>query len=142
MAIARRLGGRHRVAFFGTLGVYRLLTAVQPEAELRQFYDDMIGPLLAHDKKTHGALMRTLDAYLTAGGSVVETADKLHTHRNTVLYRIVRIIEILKIDVRQAEHRLDLHLALRAGEVLGVVERTSGESALEELTALELKLPA
>lgn len=142
MAIARRLGGRHRVAFFGTLGVYRLLTAVQPEAELRQFYDDMIGPLLAHDKKTHGDLMRTLDAYLTAGGSVVETADKLHTHRNTVLYRIVRIIEILKIDVRQAEHRLDLHLALRAGEVLGVVERTSGESALEELTALELKLPA
>ena len=128
LAIARRLGGRHRVAYFGTLGVYRLLAAVSPEHELRSFYEDALGPLLAHDRKNGGELLRTLDAYLQSGGSVVETAERLHTHRNTVLYRIDRINDVLGTDARQPEQRLLLHLALRAGEVLGVAEDGSASS--------------
>lgn len=118
LAIARRLGGRHRVAHFGSLGVYRILAAVQSE-ELRHFYDDTLGALVAHDRKTGGDLMRTLETYVECGGSLIETAERLHTHRNTVLYRIERIVEVLRMDVRQPEQRLLLHLALRSANVLG-----------------------
>ncbi|MDQ3699484.1 MAG: PucR family transcriptional regulator ligand-binding domain-containing protein, partial [Chloroflexota bacterium] len=60
LAIARRLGGQHRVAYFGSLGVYRLLAAVSPTEELSSFYEDTLGPLVAHDQKSGGELLRTL----------------------------------------------------------------------------------
>jgi purine catabolism regulator len=119
LAIARRLGGRHRVAYFGSLGVYRLLAAVAPTDELVSFYEDTLGPLIAHDHKSGGELMRTLEAYIACGGSPLVTAERLHAHRNTVLYRLEKIADVLGLDVRQPEQRLVLHLALRAGEVLG-----------------------
>lgn len=122
LAIARRLGGRHRVAYFGALGVYRLLAAVAPTEELSSFYQDTLGPLVAHDQKSGGELLRTLDAYIACGGSPLDTAQRLHAHRNTVLYRLDRIAELLGVDVRHPEQRLLFHLALRAGEVLGELQ--------------------
>ena len=106
------------MAYFGALGVYRIL-AVTPEEELASFYRDTLGPLLAHDPKSGGELLRTLEAYIASGGSPMETAQRLHTHRNTVLYRLDRIMKVLGLDVRQSEQQLLLHLALRAGDILG-----------------------
>ncbi|MBI3970707.1 MAG: helix-turn-helix domain-containing protein [Chloroflexi bacterium] len=118
-AVARRLGGRPRVAYFGGLGVYRLLAAVSPPEELAELYEETLGPLLEYDRKTGGDLVATLEAYIACNGSPVETAKRLHTHRNTVLYRLDRICEALGVDVRRPEHRIVCYLALRAGELLG-----------------------
>jgi hypothetical protein len=119
LAVARRLGGRHRVAYFGTLGVYRVLASVEPASELAAFCEDTLGPLRALDQRSGGELLRTLEAYLLSGGSPQLTAERLHTHRNTVLYRLERIERALGVDLRQPERQLTLHLALRAAEVLG-----------------------
>lgn len=119
LAIARRLGGRHRVAYFGTLGIYRLLAAVDPPSELAGFCDEVLGPLLAYDRRSGGGLLRTLDAYLATGGSPQLAATRLHTHRNTILYRLERIEQVLGIDLRQPEQQFALYLALRALELLG-----------------------
>lgn len=127
-AIARRLQGRHRAAYFGTLGVYRVLAAVSPVGELLSFYQDTLGALVAHDQKTGGELVRTLDAYIACGGSPLDAAQRLHTHRNTVLYRLERIVEVLGVDVRQPEQRLVCHLTLRASEVLGELRAESHEA--------------
>lgn len=124
LRVAQRLGDRYQVAYFGALGVYRLLAAVSPWDELRSFYQDVLGPLVAHDHRTGGELLHTLEAYIGCGGSALETAQRLHTHRNTVLYRVDRISKVLSVDLRQPEQRLLLHLALRTGEVLGELGST------------------
>ena len=51
-------------------------------------------------------------------GSPTDAADRLHLHRNTVLYRLGRIEDLLGADLRNAEVRLALHLALKIGDVL------------------------
>ncbi len=119
LAVARRLGDSHRVAYFGTLGVYRLLAAVEPPSELAGFCDEVLGPLRAYDRRSGGELLRTLDAYLATGGSPQLAAARLHTHRNTILYRLERIEQVLGIDLRQPEQQFALYLALRALELLG-----------------------
>ena len=118
LAVARRLGGKHRVAYFGTLGIYRVLAATDP-AELAGFRAETLGALLAPDERGSADLLRTLEAYLACGGSPQETAQCLHTHRNTVLYRLQRIGEALGVDVRSPEAQFTLWLALRAADVLG-----------------------
>ena len=65
-----------------------------------------------------GVLLQTLGAYLATNGSPTEAADRLHLHRNTVLYRLGRIEDVLGVDLRDAEVRLGLHLALKISDVL------------------------
>ena len=136
LAVARRLGGMHRVAYFGTLGAYRVLAATDP-AELAGFRAETLGALLSADERGSADLLRTLEAYLACGGSPQETAQRLHTHRNTVLYRLQRIGELLGTDVRAPEVQFTLWLALRAAEVLGdpAAARQSGNGAPPKVAA-------
>ena len=114
--MGRRLHGMAAATAFSELGLYRFLYALQPLPELRAFREDILAPLRQRDRT--GVLLPTLRAYLAANGSPTDAADQLHLHRNTVLYRLGRIEEILGRDLREAEVRLSLHLALKIDEVL------------------------
>lgn len=121
-----RLFGPGQLTFFGDLGVYRLLLTLGNTKELREFYNEVLGRLLEHDSKNGGELLQTLECYFKCHGSPTEMAEKMHLHRNTLLYRLRRIEEILGVKLQDEENqeassetRLALHLALRIGEVLG-----------------------
>jgi purine catabolism regulator len=116
LTMGRRLFGPDSATAFKNLGLYRLLYALQPLPELRAFRDDALARLGAKDRR--GVLLQTLAAYLATNGSPTDAADRLHLHRNTVLYRLGRIEDLLGVDLRNAEVRLALHLALKIGEVL------------------------
>jgi purine catabolism regulator len=114
-----RLFGPAHLTFFGDLGVYRLLLSVGIQKELREFYTEVLGRLLEHDSRNGGELMQTLEAYFKYHGSPSKMAEGMHLHRNTLLYRLRRIQEIIGVDLEDSEARLALHLALRIGEVMG-----------------------
>jgi PucR family transcriptional regulator, purine catabolism regulatory protein len=116
LSMGRRLFGPDSATAFNDLGLYRLLYALQPLPEMRAFRDDALARLRAKDRA--GVLLQTLGAYLATNGSPTDAADRLHLHRNTVLYRLGRIEDLLGADLRNAEVRLSLHLALKIGEVL------------------------
>src|SRR3989442_117505 len=116
LTMGRRLFGAGSATAFQNLGLYRLLYALQPGPELRAFRDDVLGRLGVKDRR--GVLLETLGAYLATNGSPTEAANLLHLHRNTVLYRLGRIEELLGVDLRNAEVRLAVHLALKIGEIL------------------------
>ena len=116
LSMGRRLFGADSATAFSELGLYRLLYALQPLPELRDFRDQALARLRAKDRG--GVLLQTLGAYLATNGSPTDAADRLHLHRNTVLYRLGRLEDLLQVDLRDAEVRLALHLALKIGEVL------------------------
>lgn len=116
LAMGRRLFGPDSATAFKNLGLYRLLYALQPLPELRAFRDDALARLGGKDRR--GVLLQTLGAYLATNGSPTDAADRLQLHRNTVLYRLGRIEDLLGVDLRNAEVRLALHLALKIGDVL------------------------
>ena len=116
--LAERVFGRGRIVYFGDLGVYRLLSRLD-QVELRRFHEERLGPLLQYDRQHRTELVKTLDAFLAANNSPTAAAERLHLHRNSLLYRLGRIEEILGVSLEDPEQRLALHLALRAREVLG-----------------------
>ncbi len=117
-AMGKRLYGQGRAVAFAELGLHRLLFAMARGDDLRSFHDDVLGPLRAHDKRGHAALLPTLEAFFACNGSPTDMAAELHLHRNTVLYRLRRIQEIAGIDLDDPLTRLRLHLCLRAADVL------------------------
>jgi PucR family transcriptional regulator, purine catabolism regulatory protein len=118
LVIGKELFGEGSSSFFGDLGVYRLLLSANPE-EVKSFYQDSIGRLVDYDHQHEGELIQTLEATLRYP-TLSDTAKALHVHRNTLLYRLQRIQEISDINLDDGETRLNLHLALRAGNVIHV----------------------
>jgi len=77
-----------------------------------------LSDLIAYDDDQHSELLDTLNTYFGNNGNTALTAKELKIHRNTLAYRLNRIAEITCLDLDDADVRLNLHLALKAREVL------------------------
>jgi sugar diacid utilization regulator len=113
--------GESQLAFEDT-GAYRLLlSAVSDDPqELRSFHEETIAPLVTYDDEYETELLRTLDTFLDADGSVAATASQLFTHRHTIRYRLERVRELTGLDVSSSDGRERLSLGLKAMRVLGI----------------------
>jgi purine catabolism regulator len=112
MQLCQRLN-LSQVVEFGSLGVYRLLSALEDNATVQAFARQIIGPLAEYDRQHRGSLVETVDAFFKHHGNISRTADSLYVHRNTLLYRLERIQELTNHDMDQADMRLAMHLALK-----------------------------
>lgn len=77
------------------------------------FVADRLGAVLDYDGRRGTALVKTLEAYFGAGGSLARAAEALHVHVNTVTQRLERIAQLLGADWHDPGRALDLQLALR-----------------------------
>lgn len=118
---AERLGrgilGPCRVALLADLGVYRLLLALRDTGELVPFVEQTLGPLLGESRGAE-SLVETLDVYFECAGNLSEAARRLHLHRNSLLYRLHRALDLLGRDIDDSDFRLALQLAIKGQRVL------------------------
>ena len=109
---------RTRATFFGNSSLYNLLLSLKNPNELNRFCMTWLADLINYDEQQHSELLDTLKTYFANNGNTALTAKELKIHRNTLAYRLNRIAEITCLDLDDADVRLNLHLALKAREVL------------------------
>lgn len=112
-SLGRRIAGRLSPFYWEDLGLYRLLAGLRDQADLRRFYDETLGVLVAYDAAHNTDLVPTLEAFFEQNANASQTARALYVHRNTLNYRLQRIAEITGLDLDDAEARLALQLALK-----------------------------
>jgi DNA-binding PucR family transcriptional regulator len=113
------------VYHFDDLLLYHFLR-VEPGL-IDRFVDQMLGPLIEYDERRKGDLIKTMDAYFDADGSVKSAGAKLFAHPHTVTYRLKQIEKLTGWSLREPEHKLRLQLALRAYRLAH--SRREGEDA-------------
>ncbi|HEX9134121.1 MAG TPA: helix-turn-helix domain-containing protein, partial [Ktedonobacteraceae bacterium] len=118
LEIGRRLFGEGNIHSFARLGIYRLLFHLYGHEELSDFYQETLGPLLESDKHSNSALIETLEGFFRCNGNLSETARAMHLHRNSLLYRLGRIEELLGRSLEDPELRLSLQIALKIRHML------------------------
>jgi PucR family transcriptional regulator, purine catabolism regulatory protein len=123
LSIANELGDLEQTTFYGDLKLYQLLLALKENnlSHMRQFYTETLGPLVEHDERKQGDLLRTLNGFFQANGNLAKAAQDLDVHRNTLVYRLERISELTDLDLDDADNRLILHLALKIQRVLATL---------------------
>jgi sugar diacid utilization regulator len=114
------LGPRH-VARPADLGVYRLLVTLREQGELEPFTRRALEPLL-RDRRHGDTLIETLEAFFACNGNSTKAAEKLHLHRNSLLYRLNQARELLGQNLDDPETRLTLQLAIKGLRVLRLKE--------------------
>jgi len=122
--LAANVAGARGEAFlsFEATGAYRLLLPAMSEdpTELERFQEETVAPLVEYDIQYETELLRTLETFLDADGSVAKTAERLFTHRHTIRYRLDRVRELSGLDVGSTDGRERLSLGLKAMRVLGI----------------------
>ena len=88
----------------------------QDPRRMADFVRTTLGPLAGRDAAA-ARLRETLRMYLSEGESAPRAAQRLYTHRNTVLHRVARAEELLGHPI--ADRRLELALALELTHRLG-----------------------
>lgn len=116
-----RLKAENGATYFGDFSLFSLLSSVKNPDELRQFCNSWLSDLILYDEQQHSDLLITLRVYFDNNGNTARTASRLSIHRNTLAYRLNRIAEITRLDLDDADVRLNLQLALKARQVLNAV---------------------
>jgi len=118
LALTEQLWDDSQIAFFGDLSLYELLLGVADPNLLESFCDHWLAPLTRYDEQHNTDLLPTLNAYFNNNGNMARTAHVLNIHRNTLVYRLGRITEIIQLDMDDSNVRLNLHLALKVRRLL------------------------
>jgi sugar diacid utilization regulator len=118
--LMRLVGGPGDTLSFRRAGVEQMLLRSSEPQALVEFIARYVDPLDRYDAEHNAELRRTLEAYYEAGGRLEPAARALHIHVSTLRYRLGRVQEVLGVEPRDGDSRLDLEVALRAARTLPV----------------------
>ncbi|MDR2479544.1 MAG: PucR family transcriptional regulator ligand-binding domain-containing protein [Treponema sp.] len=74
--------------------------------------------------------LETLTVYFETGKNIQQTAERLHTHKNTIKYRLQRVRELTGLDVKNFNQSMTLYMAVMARK-LGETQRKSAAAGPE-----------
>jgi hypothetical protein len=110
--VVARVPGLGRTAEWARLGVYRMLTQL-PDQELHPGLEGLLADA------QYLPLLETLETYLDLAGSAVATSRALRLHRTSLYYRLQRVEELARTDLKDGGERLALHLSLKLARLSG-----------------------
>ena len=103
---------------YDNLGIYKILLEVKNKKVLEQLYKAVLGKLDQLEAAKREDYLKTLKLYLKLGGNIHSVSEQNNTHRNTVLYRLQRLQEILNVDLSDGDTRCLLQIAIYIKELL------------------------
>ena len=108
---------------YGDVAAYQPYLNFTSIEELEAFCHPAVITLSEHDRTHAVQLLPTLSAYLKNDRDVLKTAAELYVHRNTLTYRMKRILELCPLDLD------DFNVRHRVLESILVMENLDGISA-------------
>ncbi|MET3697521.1 purine catabolism regulator [Bacillus oleivorans] len=107
-----QLNRKTGTCFYQDLHIYRILSVMQKNRELKDFVIDYLQPVLDYDEKTGSDLLHTLKTYLACNGSKNKTAKELFIVRQSLYPRIEKLNQLLGNDFMEAEKRQAIEFAI------------------------------
>jgi sugar diacid utilization regulator len=104
--IGVKVWGKGRVYHIKDVGMFITLANVQHERKAELAYQ-ILSPLLRNQQ-----LFKTVQLFLANNLNLTEAAQKLHIHRNTLIYRLDKTKKLINLDPRQFEDALQIKLGL------------------------------
>lgn len=106
------------VCYYENFMVDQLLGCIPDRQVLEDFARLSIGQLRDYDTEHGTNLVKTLEIYFECNANVSIAAKKLFLHRNSLIYRMERIKEILNSDLKNPTELLALQVGLRVQKIL------------------------
>lgn len=111
--IARNIYHKDSIMIYDELGIYKLFYELCNEKEMNDFYRHYLSNLMEYDKKNNTKFLYTLKCIYENDWNLKLTSEKMFTHYNTIKYRFNKITDILGMDLKISENKLNISVALK-----------------------------
>lgn len=109
-----------KVIRYEELGIIRLLIELDDVRDIEKYCYENLGPILQYDEKHGMDLIGTLKCYFKNNRHLLKTSQELFIHRNTLLYRLSTMKDLLKRDLDDAMTDLELFNSILIYEFLNL----------------------
>jgi PucR family transcriptional regulator, purine catabolism regulatory protein len=116
--LMQKFEDRGGISHFEDHSVYHFLDTNIKDIELEAFFLKSLGTIYEHDRLHGTSYIITLENFFSNNLNISETAKAMFLHRNTLIYRIDKIKEILNSDLKNSEELLQLQIALKIFRLL------------------------
>lgn len=99
--------------FFDEAGIYRILTTLSEEKDVMDFARETIKPLTDYDLVKNMSLVDTVTVFIKNNYNISKTARDLHMHRQSLLYRISKIEELMNMSLENHNDIFLLEICIR-----------------------------
>lgn len=123
--ISTQLESQGQFFSYNTYSIYDLFNEAISHINLRDYCHEKILDLEKYDLANRGSLLVTLHLYLEHTKSLAKTAELLFVHRNTVLYRIKKCMEIMNTDLEDVSENFSFVFSLKILEFEAKMLRNS-----------------
>lgn len=110
----KALSEKTPVLYFDYRRVDSIVSLLHDPADLTELAGGSLGQLIDYDRQNNTELIKTLGAYIRHKFNQAQAAKALNIHINTLGYRLIRIQEILDVDLSDFETCTMLYISLRA----------------------------
>ncbi len=114
----QQVNEKNEVSHFEDYSVYHLLDSNIKNDALEDFFNKCLGRICRHDKIQGTNYMITLENFFINNLNLTETSKAMFIHRNTLIYRMEKIKEILNTDLKHSEELLRIQIALKIFRIL------------------------
>lgn len=105
---------------FDELGLFQLLFCTSEPALLDSIYQKYLGKLEKYDLEHDTEYLNTLRIFMLSDCNLLETASRMHAHRNTIVYRIRKIKDLLDTELDDSLIKFNLMMAFYIKEYLSM----------------------
>jgi hypothetical protein len=106
------------VVYYRDLRVYSLLLPHKDSVYVRKFRDTMLEKIIVYDKKYNTDYYGTICVFVANHGDFLSTAQEMHIHKNSVRYRINKIIETFFQGQNLMDFYADISVAIKIDQLL------------------------
>ena len=123
MDVGRIFYGNENISAYSELGVGRLIYQL-PENLCLFFLHEIFGDNIPNhlDEET----LQTIDRFFENNLNVSETSRQLYVHRNTLVYRIERLLKTTGLDIRKFDDAMTLKISLMVINYLAYLNERKG----------------
>jgi len=104
------------ITTYRELGIFRFLDFVKDDNIIENYITETLGNLLK--QKSSAELLDTLRAYYLNEQNVSKTARALFVHKNTVIYRLQKVEELLELQLTDYDKSFNIQFCLKAIDML------------------------
>ncbi|AKN30573.1 transcriptional regulator [Clostridium carboxidivorans P7] len=110
LKVIKSEGSIDKNMFYSNIGAYKLLSEIKNVTLLKEYYDETVGILEQYDAQNDTDFTHIFYVFIEKNGNYIQTSKKLYLHRNTLMYKINKIQEILKKDLTDTKVKFEFYL--------------------------------
>jgi len=123
MRLLQRFEYNRIISHFEDFSSYHFLDSNINPAEMERFFLKTLGTVFEQDRTGGTSFIPTLEYYFKYNHNVTEASKAMFIHRNTFIYRIEKMKEMLHTDFKDADELFQIELALKLYRLLNKGER-------------------